>query len=98
MTKRESRADHGSGVEYARDLRLDGLDYEHIRSGAGYGGGPDAVMLAAIWGNNPGDLLAQEMAEWMEKQHVVTTAPVAEHHDRVVACTSQAANPFRTEK
>lgn len=54
------RSDFVDGESYARTLRHHGISREHIAEGHGFGIGPDADLMTAIWGNNPDQTLEYE--------------------------------------
>lgn len=97
MKPRKKRSDYVSGDGYARNLYQDGVDYEHIRSGAGFGTGPYAERLRAIWGDDPNKTLELEAAEQASKPHVFTKKWGHRRRGKVAGGRPQAPNPFHTK-
>ena len=98
MTRRKKRSEYTSGDEYARDLRRDGVDYEHLRAGGGFGTGRHAEFLNAVWGDNPMETLANEAAEFPPRSQVFETKWGDQRRGKVADRAQNSRNPFKTQK
>jgi hypothetical protein len=87
-----------SGDEFARDLRRDGVDYEHLRAGGGFGTGLHAKFLEAIWSDNPMETLAIEAAEFPPRPQIFETKWGDQRRGKVADRVQISRNPFKTHK
>jgi hypothetical protein len=70
MARRIKRSDFVDGDAYAQALRRDGVGYQHLVSGKGFGTGVDAKILEAVYGANWEKTVEQETNDAPPMPHV----------------------------